>query len=276
MAEEQARTYPHGVPCWVDTVQPDPQAASRFYGELFGWEFSEAMPAAAPGTYLIASVGGHDVAAIGLSEDSPGWATYISVEDADASAAAVIAAGGTVLSEPAEAGPAGRTACCADPLGAVFRLWQPRRRLGAQLVNAPRTWNFSHLHTRDPSVVRPFYAAVLGWEFDEMPGDDGVSIRVPGYGRHLAATVDPGIVERQAAAPPGFADVIGGMQVMGLADHPHWQVTFSVADRDVATATAEGFGATVLSTSESPWAMFADVRDPQGAEFTISQFRPPS
>jgi hypothetical protein len=24
------RTYPHGVPSWVDTSQPDPQAAQEF------------------------------------------------------------------------------------------------------------------------------------------------------------------------------------------------------------------------------------------------------
>lgn len=59
-----ARTYPHGVPCWVDTEQPDPGAACHFYGELFGWAFDDATPAEAPGSYLIASLGGQDVAAI--------------------------------------------------------------------------------------------------------------------------------------------------------------------------------------------------------------------
>lgn len=95
------------------------------------------MPAVAPGTYLIASVDGHDVAAIGRSEHSPGWATYISVDDADASAAAVIVAGGTVIS--------GRKT--------------PARAIA--LRPAPQTWNLSHLHTPEPSVVRPFYAAGL-------------------------------------------------------------------------------------------------------------------
>lgn len=28
--------YPAGVPCWVETLQPDPQAALGFYGALFG------------------------------------------------------------------------------------------------------------------------------------------------------------------------------------------------------------------------------------------------
>jgi hypothetical protein len=30
--------YPAGVPCWVDAFQPEPDAALRFYGGLFGWE----------------------------------------------------------------------------------------------------------------------------------------------------------------------------------------------------------------------------------------------
>ena len=34
--------YPAGVPCWIDTSQPDPEAAARFYGELFGWELDDA------------------------------------------------------------------------------------------------------------------------------------------------------------------------------------------------------------------------------------------
>jgi uncharacterized protein len=36
--------YMPGVPCWVDTSQPDPEAAVAFYGGLFGWEFEDAMP----------------------------------------------------------------------------------------------------------------------------------------------------------------------------------------------------------------------------------------
>jgi uncharacterized protein len=59
------RTYPHGVTCWIDTEQPDPQAASRFYAGLFGWTLTAAVPSGAPGSYLIATLGGQDVGAIG-------------------------------------------------------------------------------------------------------------------------------------------------------------------------------------------------------------------
>ena len=39
--------YPAGVPCLVDTNQPDPVDAARFYSGLFGWQTEDAMP---PGT----------------------------------------------------------------------------------------------------------------------------------------------------------------------------------------------------------------------------------
>ena len=48
------RTYPQGVPCWIDTEQPGVEAAAEFYAGLFGWTFQDAMPAGAPGRYLIA------------------------------------------------------------------------------------------------------------------------------------------------------------------------------------------------------------------------------
>jgi predicted enzyme related to lactoylglutathione lyase len=59
------RTYPGGVPCWVDTEQSDVEAAQHFYAGLFGWTFTDAVPADVPGTYLIASLEGKAVAAIG-------------------------------------------------------------------------------------------------------------------------------------------------------------------------------------------------------------------
>jgi len=43
--------YVPGVPCSVDTSQPDPEAALPFYGGLFGWEFEDPMPAS--GTILV-------------------------------------------------------------------------------------------------------------------------------------------------------------------------------------------------------------------------------
>lgn len=77
------RTYPEGVPCWIDTEQPDVEAAAEFYAGLFGWTFEDAVPAGAPGRYLIAKFDGQDVAGMADTRGAATWNTYVSVEDAD-------------------------------------------------------------------------------------------------------------------------------------------------------------------------------------------------
>ena len=57
--------YIPGVPCWVDTSQPDPVAAVDFYGGLFGWEFEDVMSPGSEGKYFIARLHGDEVAAVG-------------------------------------------------------------------------------------------------------------------------------------------------------------------------------------------------------------------
>src|SRR5699024_8488318 len=90
------------------------------------------------------------------------WNTYVAVDDADAVAARIEAAHGRVLVAPSDVGPAGRTAICADPADATFRLWQARARPGAQVVNEPGSWNFSDLHASAPDAL-DFYTDVFGW-----------------------------------------------------------------------------------------------------------------
>jgi predicted enzyme related to lactoylglutathione lyase len=69
--------YIPGVPCWVDTSQPDPQAALPFYRDLFGWEFENVMPEGSEGQYFIGRIRGGDVAAIGsIPEGAPSMATW--------------------------------------------------------------------------------------------------------------------------------------------------------------------------------------------------------
>ena len=100
-----ARTYPAGVTSWVDLEVADLESletATRFYGGLFGWTFDQATPDGAPFRYLIAQLDGQDAAGLGgpASSERPGgteWTTYVAVDDADATAAAVQRAGGQIL-----------------------------------------------------------------------------------------------------------------------------------------------------------------------------------
>ncbi|HKY65583.1 MAG TPA: VOC family protein, partial [Acidimicrobiales bacterium] len=183
-------------------------------------------------------------------------------------------------------GPGGRAASIVDPAGAAFRLWQPRRRLGAQVANVPGAWNFSDLRTSDVAGAQRFYGGLFGWEAGPLGGDGDAGAdagpllwRRPGYGDHLAATIDPGIHERQTAvsAPPGFADAVAWLAPLEGDDVPHWHVTFAVDDRDAAREAALRLGASDVSGPvDTPWTRYAVVRDPQGAVFTVSQFAPPS
>ncbi|CAN5844674.1 VOC family protein [soil metagenome] len=272
----ETRTYPHGVPCWVDVVATDLDEAKRFYSGLFDWTFQDAVPADAPGSYLIATLGGQDVAAIQPAEegDEIAWRTYIAVDDADQTAKAVAEAGGTVTLAPADAGPGGRQAGCVDPRGAEFRLWQPRNRAGAQVVNVPGSWNFSDLQTSDPHAATTFYALLFGWEVDDV--GFATMVRRPGYGDHLEATVYPDIraVQSEVSAPPGFEDAVAWMGVKPVDRAEFWQVSFTVADRDASAETAESLGGAIVSTEDTEWTRTATVRDPQGAELVLSQFTP--
>ncbi|MFG2087222.1 VOC family protein [Spirillospora sp. NPDC048824] len=278
MRRNTQRTYPEGVTSWIDVEHRDLTAAGEFYGELFGWTFLEAGGEGPE--YLVAQLNGQDVAGLAESADVAGpgsgnWNTYVAVDDADRAAARVTAAGGRVVLPPATAGDGGRVALCEDPGGVPFRLREAGTRPGAQLTNAPGTWNFSDLHAAEPGAA-DFYTAVFGWDVSDA--GFGAMIRRPGYGDHLAATVDPGIHERQASmhAPPGFADAIGWLIPAAAGERPGWHVTFTVADRDDTAAAVERLGGTVVATEDTGWTRTAVVRDPQGAAFTASQFTPPA
>jgi predicted enzyme related to lactoylglutathione lyase len=278
--------YPAGVPCYIDTAQPDPEATTEFYGGLFGWEFEERMPVDGPGHYFGAKLNGLEVAGIASQDGAPQapvWTTYIAVDSADATASAVRAAGGSVLADPVDFFAAGRMAMCADPQGAAFGAWQANQHKGAQLVNAPGSWNWSDLNTRDVEGAKAFYGAVFGWEpssvqFGEL---EATMWRRPGYGEALAQ-LDPGIRERhaQAGAPEGFTDAIGWLlqmsdEQLSAGAAPHWAVTFAVDGTDAAAGRAAELGATVVvAPFDAGPTRVAVLRDPQGATFSISTYAP--
>lgn len=272
--------YPPGVPCWVDTAQPDAQAAADFYGGLFGWDMEDQMPAGGPGHYFMARLRGGDVAAVGsLPEEAPpapAWNTYIAVESADDTAAKVTAAGGKVLAGPFDVFESGRMAVCADPAGAVFHLWQAGTHRGARFVNEPNTWTWSTLEAPDVEGAKAFYCTVFGWEGDSVSfeGLESVMWRLPGYADALEQ-IYPGTRQRHAdaGAPPGFSDAIGWMSRTTGEDPPVWAVTFAVADTDAVVArTVELGGEVVVVPFDAGPVRAATLRDPQGAVFSVNTY----
>jgi predicted enzyme related to lactoylglutathione lyase len=272
--------YPAGVPCWVDTNQPDPESAARFYSGLFGWETEDMMPPDSGGHYFMGRIGGRDAAAISSRPvDAPSeqatWNTYIRVESADDAAAKVRDAGGTVLSEPFDVFDSGRMGVFADPEGAVFSVWQAGSHRGSAAVNEHGAVNFNTLHTDDADAARAFYGAVFGWSTIDVERD--VMWTLPGYGDYLE-TLNPGMRAgmKEMGAPAGFEDVVAALEPRD-GRPARWTVTFGVDDADLIVSRAGELGGTVLAgPSTAPWTRYAVLADPAGAEFVVSQFVPPS
>jgi predicted enzyme related to lactoylglutathione lyase len=273
--------YPPGVPCWIDTSQPDPEAAVGFYSGLFGWEFEDVMPPGSAGKYFIARLRGGDVAAVASGpEGGPPtavWNTYIWVESADEAVAKVLDAGGRVLTEPFDVMDAGRMAVFADPEGAAFCVWQAKQHKGARIVNEHGSLNFNSLNTRDAAGAKSFYAALFGWESLDLGG--AAMWKLPGYGDYLEQS-NPGLRKQMAdsGAPEGFEDVVAALNPIAddQPDAPaHWSVTFAVDDADATAARAAELGAQVIVPPfDAPWVRMTVITDPQGATFTASKYVP--
>jgi uncharacterized protein len=273
--------YIPGVPCWVDTSQPDPEAALPFYSGLFGWEFENAMPQGSDGGYFIGRIRGGDVAAVGAipggAPQMASWNTYIWVDSADATATKARDAGGGVVSEPFDVFDSGRMAVLTDPEGAAFCVWEAKQHRGARVVNEHGSLNFNGLVTRDPEGAKAFYGAVLGWQVLKLPA--GAMWTLPGYGDHLEES-NPGLREQmtQMGAPDGFIDVVAALNPIAGDDSTtpaHWSVTFAVDDADATAAKAKELGGEVVAGPfDAPWTKLAVIKDPQGATVIAGQFVP--
>jgi predicted enzyme related to lactoylglutathione lyase len=279
-------SYLPGVPCWIDSMQPDPEAAKEFYGGLFGWQFDNRAPEGSPGPYYVAQLHGRDVAAIGGPAEpgsTPFWNTYTAVENVDRTAALVSEAGGRVISAPSDVPGAGRMAVFADAQGAVFSAWQADTFIGAQLVNEPGAWNFSELNTGDPDDAMRFYRAVFGWETIGfgMGTSQFTFFTKAGYGEFLAKSY-PEIYANQDAggAPSGFADAVAWLiphTSEQTADDPHWSVTFAVDDADAIASRAEALGGKIIVPPfDAEPVRMTVLADPQGGVFTASKYQPSS
>ncbi len=249
-------SYAPGTPCWVDLGTPDIEAAVDFYGGLFGWDVPETETAEQTGGYRQAMLRGKPVAGVmPLMQEGqpPAWSSYVSVDDADATAAKVTDAGGTVIAEPMEVLDLGKMAVFADPTGAVFGIWQPGTFIGAEIVTEPGALSWNELNTRDPGSAKAFYGAVFGWGFEDN---------------------DMGEMGTYTTLKLGD-DMVGGMLDMGPRGVPeqvpaHWQVYFAVEDTDATVEQAKGAGGSVMvEPMVVPAGRFAILTDPHGASFAV-------
>jgi predicted enzyme related to lactoylglutathione lyase len=179
------------------------------------------------------------------------WTVYFATPDADATAKAVEASGGTVRLAPMDVFATGRVAAFTDPGGAPFGVWQPGTTKGLDVVTDPGSLAWVELYVPSPDAVRSFYRSVFDWRLEDQPfGDFTYIVLSPAEGDNA-----------------GF----GGLMPLQPGDRPHWLPYFEVADCDrvVAEATEQGGNVLVPATDAEGVGRFAILQDPHGARFAV-------
>lgn len=250
--------YVAGAPVWLDLGTPNIEAASGFYGALFGWEFKSAGPHA--GGYGMFTLDGKTVAGVGPLTGQgaeSAWTVYFHSPDAYATAKAVEQAGGAVRFAPFDVFTQGRMAGFTDPSGAQFAVWQPGENKGLDAVNIPNTLCWTELYTTDQRAAKSFYQAVFGWAAED--------VQMQGF---TYTVVRPSGSEPDAS----HGGIMGLSQEMLRAGMtPRWQPYFEVTDCDtvVARATEQGGVAPMPPESVEGVGRLALLIDVFGAPFAV-------
>ncbi len=250
------RAHAAGTFSWVELSTTDTAAAKAFYGAVMGWSYVDRpTPIGLP--YTIVYKGGRQVGGLCQAwQQANGacWNLFVASDDADATVAKVVRAGGKVVMPPIDVMGEGRMCVATDSAGAAFSVWQARNHKGVQLKDEPGSLGWAELDTPDVAGATAFYRDVFGWECVHQ-------------GRH---TGEYYFWKRDGAE-------VGGM--LSLAEPwakgipPHWLAYLGVesADATLALVAAKG-GTAVTEVMEVAGRLrFAIVRDPQGAVFAIQQ-----
>jgi predicted enzyme related to lactoylglutathione lyase len=254
-------TYKQGMPSWVELSTTDEAAAIAFYGALFGW--TDEPNDTGDGTmYHMQRLGDDYVAAITQQRPDEAqqgipshWMTYITVDDVDAVAGRVAAAGGQVVAPPFDVLDSGRMAVIIDATGAFVSLWQPKQHPGAGVMNEPNAFTWAELITSDPEKAAAFYEALLGVATMQAPGS--------GSEPYTMLTIDGEPVA-------GILNMTPEMRAGGMP--PNWFTYFQVTDVDAAMKRVTSLGGqSLMPVMEIPAMRFAVVNDPQGAAFGLMQ-----
>jgi predicted enzyme related to lactoylglutathione lyase len=143
----------------------------------------------------------------------------------------------------------GRMAVIADPQGAALCLWEPRRSIGAALVNTPGALTWSDLITPDVAGSAAFYGELFGWRTEEMPDAGGYRVIMNGDRAN------------------------GGMMPLeqtGAGTPPNWMPYFGHEDVERLLTEVAGLGGQVLNGPvHMPQGTIAVIGDPQGAAFAV-------
>jgi len=256
-------SHAHGTFSWPELSTTDQKAGVAFYRQLFGWDLNE-QPIGPTETYSMFQLRGKEVAAAysmrpeeRQSGIPPHWNSYVSVKNVDESVKRAQELGANVLAPPFDVMDAGRMAVLQDPTGAVFQVWQPKKHIGAKILNEPGALCWTELSTRDTDAAEKFYVQLFGWK----PKHSAPGSPMPYTEFSLEGKPGVGMMPMPAQVPAAVPSF--------------WMPYFQVADIEASTTKAKGLGANIMMppTSIPDAGRFALINDPQGAMFAIFQPR---
>jgi uncharacterized protein len=118
----------HGAFSWSELMTSDPEAAGKFYSQLFGWKIETSDMGTGP--YHLIKVGETSIGGImgkppGAPAEMPSmWGCYVTVSHLDQTLATVERLGGAILMPPMDVKGVGRMAVIRDPQGAALSVIQ--------------------------------------------------------------------------------------------------------------------------------------------------------
>lgn len=122
----------HGTLFWNELMTDDTDAASAFYGEVFGWRSEVTEMPNGPYTSFWAEGNVEGNAAGGMLVKTPDmgdfpnyWSVYFAVDDVEEMLGLVKDNGGQILMQPMDVPEVGRFAVVSDPQGATFTVMKP-------------------------------------------------------------------------------------------------------------------------------------------------------
>ena len=239
---------------FADFFTSDIEAAKRFYGSLFGWEWRWESPDHSYGIFYQGDIA---VAGVALKEETDTgrpygrWIYYISTEDVPKKVADIVAAGGRVLLEPRSMPDRGTLAVVADTEGAPFGLLDSSSGDPADYRSEAGEWLWVSLYSQDVDQASRFYGSQFGYEItraDDTGDERDLFLSKGGFAR--------------AAISPLSTD---------SGSHPTWVGYVQVEDVSAYVARAVAQGGEVLMGPD-PAILDGNlviVSDPMGAPFAL-------
>jgi predicted enzyme related to lactoylglutathione lyase len=248
--------FPQGTFSWADVTSSDIASTKKFLTGLFGWTSEDRPTTPGKPDYTMFYLDGKVVAGAGPVFQQgmhAYWSSYVTVDNVDEMAAKAEKLGGKVVMPAMDVMDAGRMVGVQDPCGATVFLWQPKRTIGAEVVNTPGAMSWNELYVKDVETAKKFYEELFGWTYGTDPAN-------PVYTT----------IKNNGRSNGGIMPILPEMAMMP----PQWMVYFTVKNLDESLAKVKELGGKVWDTKDISVGKIGIISEPSGAGMILMEMSP--